>query len=104
MFDHMNRRVLLLPMLKGPDLAEAIKEMGLNPTSFAKLTRKRDGKPLSQTAIVNLIRMPTIDPEDDTIEAVEEVLKKRCRCCMQYTENKGAWADSDEPAPRKRKA
>jgi len=81
-------------MLLGEELAQAIKEMGLNPTAFAKLCLKKDGKPLSQTAVVNLIRTSKIEPETDTVKAVESVLAKRCRCCRQYTEREDAWDHS----------
>ena len=81
-------------MLLGTELARAIQEMGLNPNSFAKKCVKADGKPLSQSAILNLINNPKVRPEKETADAVESALKKRCRCCRQYTEREDAWDHS----------
>ena len=78
-------------MLLGKELEEAIKEMGLNPSSFAKLCKRPNGTHLSQSAIVGLIRTSGIKPEDETKELVEAVLRKRCRCCDQFTEKRHAW-------------
>lgn len=87
-------------MIVGEDLARAIEEMGLNPNSFAKLAG------VSQTAILNLIRTPKVQPKPATAAAVEHVLSKSCRCCGQYTEKPDAWnhsATNPENGGRKRK-
>lgn len=77
----------------GADLKDAIEKMGLNPTRFAKLCIKKDGKPLSQTAVVNLISKPDVTPEPETVEAVERLLAQTCPHCGQY------W-----PSPTKKRA
>lgn len=87
-------------MIVGEHLAKAIEEMGLNPNSFAKLAG------VSQTAILNLIRTPNVQPKPATAAAVEHVLNKSCRCCGQYTEKPDAWNHSTasaEAGGRKRK-
>lgn len=75
-------------MLVGSELDEAIKEMGHNPNSFAKLVG------VSQTAVLNWINNPKVQPKPELQERVEAILRKRCRCCGQYTEKENAWDHS----------
>ena len=78
-------------MLLGDALETAINEMGLTKNAFAKLCVMPNGKALSATAIANLIRTKDIEPEKPTVDAIERVLKRRCKCCGQYTEKENAW-------------
>lgn len=75
-------------MLLGEELLTAIQEMGLNKNSFAKLVG------VSPTAVANWINSRKITPEDPIAKRAESVLKKKCRCCGQYTENENAWNHS----------
>ncbi len=87
-------------MIQGDDLALAIKEMGHNPNSFAKLIG------VSQTAILNLINNPKVKPKDSTRVLVELALSHRCRTCGQHTEKSDAWnhpPPEPESSGRKRK-
>lgn len=68
----------------GENLREAIERMGLNPNAFAKLCKKPDGTPLSQSAIVGLINNPKIRPKPETVEAVEKALSQVCPHCHQH--------------------
>jgi hypothetical protein len=70
----------------GSELKLAIERMGLNPNAFAKICVKKDGKPLSQSAIVDLITNPNIRAKPETVEAVEAALEKTCPHCGQYWE------------------
>ncbi len=72
----------------GSELKLAIERMGLNPNAFAKICIKRDGRPLSQSAIVDLITKPTTQPKPETKEAVERALRQTCPHCGQYWEKK----------------
>lgn len=74
-------------MLLGKELEAAIHEMGLVPNSFAKLIG------VSQTAVLNWINNPNVEPKDKMTKRVEEILRKRCRCCGQYTEKENAWSN-----------
>lgn len=78
-------------VLYGQELADAIKELGLNKNSFAEKCVLPDGSTLSAQAIGNLINSKKISPKSHTIAAVENALRKKCRCCKQYTENPDAW-------------
>lgn len=80
----------------GAALKEAIEKMGLNPTKFAKLCVKKDGKPLSQSAVVNLITKPNVTPEPETQEAIERILSQTCPHCGQY------WPGAPKSAHRKK--
>jgi hypothetical protein len=71
-------------MIMGTELKAAIERMGLNPNAFAKICIKKDGKPLSQSAIVDLITKPTTQPKPETKEAVEAALRQTCPHCGQY--------------------
>lgn len=71
----------------GHALKEAIEKMGLNPNKFAKLCIKKDGRALTQTAIVDLIAKPEMKPKPETIEAIEKVLSQTCPHCGQYWPN-----------------
>ncbi len=93
-------------MLYGQELKTAIEEMGLNPRSFAAKCIRKNGKPLSRTAIDDFIRKSGIEATDEVASAVESALAKACRCCGQYTEKKDAWnhqPTSAEGGGRKRK-
>lgn len=81
-------------MLYGRELAEAIEAMGLNKRQFAGKCVRQNGKPLTAQAIGDLISKAKIEPEPQTIWAVENALKKHCRCCGQYTEKEDAWNNS----------
>lgn len=81
-------------MLYGKELKDAIEEMGLNPRSFAEKCIRADGRALSRTAIDDFIRKPGIEAKPENIAAVEAALRKKCRCCGQYTEKEDAWNHS----------
>lgn len=71
-------------VMTGKKLEDAIEKMRITPNAFAKLCIRENGKPLSQSTIVNLIKMPGIVPDSDTIKAVERALKQTCSHCGQY--------------------
>ena len=75
-------------MLVGAELRRAIEDMGLNPNSFAVAAG------ISQTAVLNLINNPKLQPKPATVAAVERTLTKACRCCGNYTEREHAWHNS----------
>jgi hypothetical protein len=71
-------------VMTGKKLKDAIEKMGLNPNSFAKITAKDDGTPLSQGTISNIIRNPAVTPDAETIRAIERALKMVCPHCGRY--------------------
>jgi hypothetical protein len=87
-------------MIVGNELKSAIERMGLNPNKFAKLCIKKDGRPLTQTAIVDIITKPGIQPKPETVEAIERALSHVCPHCKQY------WPDAAkaQSAKKSRKA